>query len=217
MGAVRISTVKMAKQETNTFSKHYFSVLKAFGITSRNPVESEIQMIDRWMKDYGFTTDIILEACARTINQTGKPSFQYADGILGAWHKNGVLSFSDIQEMDVRHKESRIGLHPGFKIKPPTNSIIFIRGITISLISKTAAEEVKEIYVPLKNSQYDEIMRDYNRRQLQNKHILDEHINEAYGKIPRLEEIDREISRLSIQKARALLEQARLPISIWYA
>ncbi|MCH1984431.1 DnaD domain protein [Ruminococcus sp. OA3] len=102
-----ITTVKMAKQETNTFSKHYFSVMKAFGITGRNPVESEIQMIDRWMKDYSFTTDIILEACARTINQTGKPSFQYADGILGAWHKKGVLSFSDIQELDVRHKESR--------------------------------------------------------------------------------------------------------------
>lgn len=114
-----ISTVKMAKQETNTFSKHYFSVLKAFGITSRNPVESEIQMIDRWMKDYGFTTDIILEACTRTINQTGKPSFQYADGILGAWHKNGVLSFSDIQEMDVRHKESRERTAPRIQNKTP--------------------------------------------------------------------------------------------------
>ncbi|MCH1984432.1 ATP-binding protein [Ruminococcus sp. OA3] len=59
--------------------------------------------------------------------------------------------------------------------------------------------------MPLKNSQYDEIMRDYNRRQLHNKHMLDEHISEAYGEIPRLEEIDREISRLSIQKAKALL------------
>jgi DnaD/phage-associated family protein len=102
-----ISTVKMAKQETNTFSKHYFSVLKAFGITGRHPVETEIQMIDHWMKDYRYTTDIILEACARTINQTGKPSFQYADGILGAWHKKGVLTFSDIQELDARHKESK--------------------------------------------------------------------------------------------------------------
>lgn len=66
-----------------------------------------------------FTTDIILEACARTINQTGKPSFQYADGILGAWHKNGVLSFSDIQEMDVRHKESRDRTAPRIQNKTP--------------------------------------------------------------------------------------------------
>ena len=62
--------------------------------------------------------------------------------------------------------------------------------------------------MPLKNSQYDEIMREYNRRQLHNKHILDQHIEEAYTKIPRLEEIDREVSSLSLKKARALLGAA---------
>lgn len=58
----------------------------------------------------------------------------------------------------------------------------------------------------LKNSQYDEIMREYNRRQLRNKHIQDEHIAEAYQQIPRLTEIDREITGLSMRKARSLLE-----------
>ncbi|GHT84044.1 DNA replication protein DnaC [Bacteroidia bacterium] len=59
--------------------------------------------------------------------------------------------------------------------------------------------------VALANAQYDAILRDYNRRQLQNKHILDEHISEAYQKIPRLKEIDSEIAALSIQKAKSLL------------
>lgn len=48
-------------------------------------------------------------------------------------------------------------------------------------------------------------MRDYNRRQLHNKHLLDERIEEAYGRIPRLAEIDQEISALSLKKARSLL------------
>lgn len=59
--------------------------------------------------------------------------------------------------------------------------------------------------MPLKNSQYDEIMREYNRRQLHNKHLLDQHTKEAYGRIPRLEEIDHEIASLSMKKARSLL------------
>ena len=59
--------------------------------------------------------------------------------------------------------------------------------------------------MPLKNSQYDEIMRAYNRRQLHNKHLLDQHTQEAYGRIPRLEEIDHEIASLSMKKARSLL------------
>lgn len=57
----------------------------------------------------------------------------------------------------------------------------------------------------LQNAQYDQIMRDYNRRQLHNKHILDEHTKEAYQRIPRLSEIDSEITSLSMRKARSLL------------
>jgi DNA replication protein DnaC len=59
--------------------------------------------------------------------------------------------------------------------------------------------------VPLRNSQYDAIMREYNRRQLYHKHIQDEHIAEAYDRIPRLAEIDQEIAALSLKKARILL------------
>ncbi|MGI6012264.1 MAG: DnaD domain protein [Ruminococcus sp.] len=102
-----ITTVEMAKQETNTFHREYFTVLKAFGISNRNPVDSEIQMINHWRKDYGFTTDIILEACSRTVSQTGKASFQYADGILSAWNQKGVKSFSDISRLDASHREKQ--------------------------------------------------------------------------------------------------------------
>jgi len=59
--------------------------------------------------------------------------------------------------------------------------------------------------VALQNAQYDKIMRDYNRRQLHNKHVLDEHVEEAYQRVPRLSEIDNEITSLSMRKARSLL------------
>lgn len=63
----------------------------------------------------------------------------------------------------------------------------------------------------LKNSQYDTIMREYNRRQFHHKHILDEHIDRAYKEIPRLAQIDSEIASLSIKKARILLSMADEP------
>ena len=56
-----IDTVTRAKQETTTYHRNYFSILKAFGISNRNPIQSEIHMIDHWMKDYGFTMDILTE------------------------------------------------------------------------------------------------------------------------------------------------------------
>ncbi len=56
--------------------------------------------------------------------------------------------------------------------------------------------------MPLQNFQYDTIMREYSRRQAQNHRILEEHTAEAYGKIPRLKEIDDEVATLSADKVR---------------
>lgn len=59
--------------------------------------------------------------------------------------------------------------------------------------------------MPLSNSQYDEIIREYNARQIHNQHILDDHIREVYGKDARLKEIDDAISTCSLAHARKLL------------
>lgn len=100
-----IDTVTRAKQETTTYHRNYFSILKAFGISNRNPIQSEIHMIDHWMKDYGFTMDILTEACSRTVASTGKANFRYADRILSGWKDKGVRHLTDIQALDTLHKQ----------------------------------------------------------------------------------------------------------------
>lgn len=100
-----IDTVTKAKQETTTYHRNYFTILKAFGITSRNPVTSEVSMINHWIKDYGFTMDILTEACTRTVTQTGKANFRYADKILSDWKSKGVRHLTDIQALDTLHRQ----------------------------------------------------------------------------------------------------------------
>lgn len=100
-----IDTVTKAKQETTTYHRNYFTILKAFGITNRNPVASEVNMINHWMKDYGFTLDILSEACTRTVTQTGKANFRYADKILSDWKSKGVRHLTDIQALDTLHRQ----------------------------------------------------------------------------------------------------------------
>lgn len=100
-----IDTVTKAKQNTTTYHRNYFTILKAFGITNRNPISKEISMINHWMNDYTFTMDILTEACARTINQTGKANFNYADKILQDWHAKGVRHLTDIQALDTLHRQ----------------------------------------------------------------------------------------------------------------
>lgn len=58
----------------------------------------------------------------------------------------------------------------------------------------------------LKNIQYDTIMREYYRRQLMGKRLLDARTEEAFAAVPELSEIDGLIASLSVEQARKLLD-----------
>lgn len=57
--------------------------------------------------------------------------------------------------------------------------------------------------MPLKNSQFDILMRAYNRRQLENRHEQKCRIEHAYSLSPRLKQIDQELNSYSASRARA--------------
>lgn len=59
--------------------------------------------------------------------------------------------------------------------------------------------------MPLHNTQYDTIMREYSRRQAASQHRLSEHRDEVYQKLPRIREIDDEVASLCTDRVRALL------------
>lgn len=102
----QIKTVEEAKSASAQYGKEYYTILRALGISGRNPVENEISIMDTWLKTYGFTIDIIREACSRTVLKTGQSSFQYADSILTDWKKNHVHTLKDIQQLDDRHRKN---------------------------------------------------------------------------------------------------------------
>ena len=57
----------------------------------------------------------------------------------------------------------------------------------------------------LTNTQYDTIMRDYQRQQAKNQQELSARQEEIYGKFPEFSEIDRKIASASTACARQLL------------
>ena len=98
-----INTVELAKASSDTYNQTCYPVLKAFGISGRNPGNDEKAFIIKWTNSYGFTMDVIVEACNRTINNTGKQSFKYADSILTKWHNKGVKNLTDVKNLDALH------------------------------------------------------------------------------------------------------------------
>lgn len=117
-----VTTVEMARDASSRFSKDYYTILKAMGISGRNPVENEISYIDTWRKTYSFDLELIQEACNRTVLSTGQPSFQYADKILSGWKKKNVHTLEDVRLLDAEHKKRQLEKAVSRKKQPATQS-----------------------------------------------------------------------------------------------
>jgi DnaD/phage-associated family protein len=103
-----IRSVAAARQSASIHSQSYYAVMKAFGISGRNLVAKEIAFIEKWTNNYGFTLDIITEACYRTLQETGKATFKYADSILTSWHSHDVHHLEDITPLDQAHAKKQV-------------------------------------------------------------------------------------------------------------
>lgn len=102
-----ITTIERAKKSSESYHKDYYTILRALGIRNRNPIDAEVTIMKTWLQEYGFTIDIVIEACTRTILVTKQPSLQYADRILQTWKEAGVHTLNDIQKLDLAHEQSK--------------------------------------------------------------------------------------------------------------
>ncbi len=93
-----VDSVEKANQYSARFENEYINVMKAFGL-SQAPAPAQKQYIDTWLA-YGFSADVIREACNRTIIAVNEPNFKYANGILEKWHKLGVKTMEDVRKSD---------------------------------------------------------------------------------------------------------------------
>ena len=103
----QITTIEEAKAASGQYSRNSYAVLNAFGIKGRAPAPSEITFIRRWNEEYGFTNDLILEACDRTMRSIHQPSFEYTDSILRNWKEKNVHTLTDVKELDTARKKEK--------------------------------------------------------------------------------------------------------------
>ncbi|MCI8327481.1 MAG: DnaD domain protein [Lachnospiraceae bacterium] len=109
---MNIKTAEQAKQTSNVHNQAYYAVIKSLGINNRNLVPYEMDFIEKWMKEYGFSLDIITEACKRTIQAIHQPSFEYTDTILHSWKDHKIHHLEDIATLDAAYKNKKMKKHP---------------------------------------------------------------------------------------------------------
>ena len=103
----KITTVSEAKSSTVLYNKNCYSILNAYGIKGRAPAAAEIAYIRRWNDEYGFSLELILEACNRTMNTIHQPNFEYTDTILKNWLEKNVRHIKDIDILDANYMKEK--------------------------------------------------------------------------------------------------------------
>ena len=101
-----ITTLAAAKALNTIYSSNCYPVLSAFGLTGRQPSKSEADYVAKWSLSYGYSLEIILEACNRTMKAIHQPSFEYADSILNRWKASNVATMDDIRALDAKRDDS---------------------------------------------------------------------------------------------------------------
>ncbi|MDQ7794269.1 MAG: DnaD domain protein [bacterium] len=76
----------------------------------RKLTEAEQAMVDKWT-DWGFTLDVILKACATTVN-IDRPSFAYIDRVLENWRAAGVTAVAAAELQLAREQTGKRARRP---------------------------------------------------------------------------------------------------------
>ncbi|MCM1062919.1 MAG: DnaD domain protein [Eubacterium sp.] len=101
-----ITTPEQAQSVSAGYDRKVYSIMKALGKNSA-PTDAELHFINRWTVDYAFDPDVIFEACQRTVLNTDRNRFQYADRMLAAWKEQNVRSTADIIRLDEAYHRNK--------------------------------------------------------------------------------------------------------------
>lgn len=116
----KITTVEQARIYTPLNSKNLYAVMKALGLSGRQPAPSERQIIDSWFQKYAFPLDMIVEACNRTMVSIHEANLNYVESILSRWKKAGISSMEEVKALDESFQKEKADRTESFGGTDPT-------------------------------------------------------------------------------------------------
>ena len=95
-----ITTIDGALKEISEYSNRFAGVKTAFGL-NRPLLDAELPYVKRWYFEFGFSDEMVKEACDRTVLSTSKTDFRYANKLLKSWHDQGIKTLEEAKTLDI--------------------------------------------------------------------------------------------------------------------
>ncbi|SEK25414.1 DnaD and phage-associated domain-containing protein [Ruminococcus sp. YRD2003] len=103
-----INTLDSAQEEIErlTSSNDFVGIIMKMFEMKRRPTSKQLDIIEKW-RAAGYARDMIHYAYEKTVENTGKLSFEYTDKVLASWKDSGFRSSEDVKraESDFRKRK----------------------------------------------------------------------------------------------------------------
>ncbi len=100
-----IQTLTEAKEAIFRNSELVHAIMRAYGICGRTLTDVETESVREWVR-MGFSNELIVAACQKTMASVHKASFGYTNKILQGWKAQNVRTINDIRLLDAQFKEA---------------------------------------------------------------------------------------------------------------
>lgn len=112
-----IKTVAEAKANSSLTDGRYYKILRFFGISGRAPLPNEAALMKKWLDTWGFSKELIREACTRALRNTDRQTpgnlFSYTDRVLSRWYDARITTPAQVKEADLAHEKRRASADSG--------------------------------------------------------------------------------------------------------
>lgn len=106
-----IKTVSDAQREIERMTNSreaWGSVSSLLGIRNiGNPTKSQLDHANRWVNEWGFSDEMIVEAYERCVNTKGEYNIRYINAILQKWNNKGIKSLDTLKEEESAAKNKQ--------------------------------------------------------------------------------------------------------------
>ncbi|MBR0092994.1 MAG: DnaD domain protein [Lachnospiraceae bacterium] len=113
-------------RRTTRFDAGVYEVMRALGLTTA-PTDFEAEYVERWRRDYGFSMEVILLACRRTVAGTQSHRMEYTDGILRNWRDKQIRTAEDVERETAAHEKTRRGARQSLRRDEPQAAAVDTR------------------------------------------------------------------------------------------
>lgn len=98
-----VDSVEKAEEKIKEFSQKrdaWETVSEIFGIKNvGSPTKTQLEFSNRWLNEWGFKRDAIRLAYETCVDKKGEYNLRYIDGIIKKWHKSGVHTVKEIEQL----------------------------------------------------------------------------------------------------------------------